>query len=189
MKQLFALLITILLMSQICQAVPIDVERETADSWVLADSHEVSDWNWEEGSYDDDTSNGAYFTTPSASVWSVPICLNYDLPVSATKIKYYMHPAQIDFVTGVEVLVHYFDDDWQNVPISVGYDGWVEASFSENLVDQIRFRYYNDWHTPGNVSLREFQMWGTVIPEPATIGLLSLGMLSFVFKRRFPKSK
>jgi hypothetical protein len=86
-------------------------------------------------------------------------------------------------------------DPWTNIlnntPITGGSSGFLSFSYSLASLDAIEnqpvveFRF-NDFDKDGSGKLAfdNFELTGTPIPEPATIGLLGLGITAIIRRRR-----
>jgi len=78
-----------------------------------------------------------------------------------------------------------------NQPITAGSSGFISFAYSLASLDAIEnqpvveFRFNDfDNHGSGKLAFDNFELTGTQIPEPATIGLFGLGITAIIRRRR-----
>jgi len=123
-------------------------------------------WTDEVNAYDGDTATYAYSTVPALSWGSfiyltIPSTLGNKLRYWVTEFGGLFGQGNID----IDVLK---DGVWTDVYTGAykPYDEWIEESFSQGTVTQIRVRFENVRTDPDTVKLAEISLWQVLEEQP-----------------------
>lgn len=133
--------------------------------WKTPDGYSDPDGQWtsEANAYDGDPNTYATGNIPPQ--WGAFIYLTFSTPIQANKLQLMLAAPSTNRTVDVDVKV---DGAWINVfqgAYALWEDTWMEKTFSQGSVDQVRIRFQNGYTWPVNCYIREVEVW-EVSDEP-----------------------